>query len=129
MPRTAWRTDSGAWRAGVVFPNGFGALTEDAFVNDFANGVEPDVARVLYAARPRLGRALPRQDDRGGLAVQTSLVRGHRAGRHDFTRARTVPAEAHGCNDSRDRRRASVADQPSREVAQVVTDAVQAVQR
>jgi hypothetical protein len=27
--------------AGLVYAGGFGGLTEDAFVNDFANGVDP----------------------------------------------------------------------------------------
>jgi pimeloyl-ACP methyl ester carboxylesterase len=37
--------------AGLVYADGFGALTEDAFCNDFAGGVKPDLARVLYAVQ------------------------------------------------------------------------------
>jgi pimeloyl-ACP methyl ester carboxylesterase len=37
--------------AGVVTTNGFAQLTEAAFLNDFANGVDPAAARVLYAAQ------------------------------------------------------------------------------
>lgn len=44
--------------AGLVFVNGFGGLTEDAFLNDFANGVEPSNARVLYAAQGRVAEDL-----------------------------------------------------------------------
>ena len=35
--------------AGLVFADGFGQLSEDAFLNDFANGVDPDRAKVLCA--------------------------------------------------------------------------------
>jgi pimeloyl-ACP methyl ester carboxylesterase len=46
--------------AGLVYTGGFGALTEDAFLNDFANGVDPVRARVLYAVqRTGLGITLP----------------------------------------------------------------------
>jgi pimeloyl-ACP methyl ester carboxylesterase len=37
--------------AGVVVTNGFAQLSEAAFMNDFANGVEPRVARRLYAVQ------------------------------------------------------------------------------
>jgi pimeloyl-ACP methyl ester carboxylesterase len=37
--------------AGVVITNGFAQLSEAAFMSDFANGVEPRVARRLYAAQ------------------------------------------------------------------------------
>jgi pimeloyl-ACP methyl ester carboxylesterase len=35
--------------AGVVITDGFARLSEAAFLNDFANGVDPATARVLYA--------------------------------------------------------------------------------
>jgi pimeloyl-ACP methyl ester carboxylesterase len=44
--------------AGLVFADGFGALTQDAFLNDFANGVEPIQARVLYAVQGRVSQTL-----------------------------------------------------------------------
>jgi len=44
--------------AGLVFTDGFGALTEDAFRRDFANGVEPDLAGVLYAVQGRVSQGL-----------------------------------------------------------------------
>jgi hypothetical protein len=47
--------------AGLVYSGGFGGLTEDAFLNDFANGVDPVRARVLYAAQGRVSESLFRE--------------------------------------------------------------------
>jgi pimeloyl-ACP methyl ester carboxylesterase len=47
--------------AGLVYAGGFGGLTEDAFGNDFANGVDPARARVLYAAQGRVSESLFRE--------------------------------------------------------------------
>lgn len=44
--------------AGLVYTGGFGGLTEDAFLNDFANGVDRVRARVLYAAQGRVSESL-----------------------------------------------------------------------
>jgi pimeloyl-ACP methyl ester carboxylesterase len=44
--------------AGLVFTDGFGALAEDAFRRDFANGVEPGLAGVLYAVQGRVSQGL-----------------------------------------------------------------------
>jgi pimeloyl-ACP methyl ester carboxylesterase len=44
--------------AGLVFEQGFGGLTEDAFLNDFANGVDPVQARTLYAVQGRVSDTL-----------------------------------------------------------------------
>ena len=44
--------------AGIVYHNGFGGLTEEAFLNDFANGVPRDQARVLYAVQGRIAQTL-----------------------------------------------------------------------
>ena len=44
--------------AGLVYTGGFGGLTEDAFLNDFANGVDQVRARVLYAAQGRVSESL-----------------------------------------------------------------------
>ncbi|MEW2500975.1 alpha/beta hydrolase [Amycolatopsis sp. NPDC047767] len=44
--------------AGLVYQNGFGHLTEDAFLNDFANGVPTAQARVLYAVQGRVAQDL-----------------------------------------------------------------------
>ena len=47
--------------AGLVYSGGFGGLTEDAFLNDFANGVDPVRARTLYAAQGRVSESLFRE--------------------------------------------------------------------
>ncbi len=44
--------------AGLVYENGYGGLTEHAFLNDFANGVDPVKARALYAVQGRVSKAL-----------------------------------------------------------------------
>lgn len=44
--------------AGLVYADGFGSLTEVAFLNDFANGLEPEKARVLYAVQGRVSETL-----------------------------------------------------------------------
>jgi pimeloyl-ACP methyl ester carboxylesterase len=44
--------------AGLVYTDGFGGLTEDAFLNDFANGVDRVRARVLYAVQGRISESL-----------------------------------------------------------------------
>lgn len=44
--------------AGLVYADGYGALTRDAFLNDFANGVEPALAQVLYAVQGHVSAAL-----------------------------------------------------------------------
>jgi pimeloyl-ACP methyl ester carboxylesterase len=43
---------------GLVYEDGFGRLTEQAFMNDFANGVDPVKARVLYAVQGRVSDTL-----------------------------------------------------------------------
>jgi pimeloyl-ACP methyl ester carboxylesterase len=44
--------------AGLVFHDRFGALTEEAFLNDFANGIDPVRARTLYAVQGRVSDTL-----------------------------------------------------------------------
>jgi pimeloyl-ACP methyl ester carboxylesterase len=44
--------------AGLVYRNGFGGLTEAAFLNDFANGVPTTDAKVLYAVQGRIAQTL-----------------------------------------------------------------------
>src|ERR1700722_13176260 len=44
--------------AGLVFKDGFGGLTEEAFLDDFANGVDRDRARTLYAVQGRVSEML-----------------------------------------------------------------------
>lgn len=44
--------------AGLVHSDGFAQLTEDAFLRDFAGGVDPAKARVLYAVQGRIADTL-----------------------------------------------------------------------
>ena len=44
--------------AGLVYKGGFGGLTEEAFLQDFANGVERARARTLYAVQGRVSETL-----------------------------------------------------------------------
>jgi pimeloyl-ACP methyl ester carboxylesterase len=44
--------------AGLVTSGGFAQLGEEAFLNDFAGGVDPAKARVLYAVQGRVSTAL-----------------------------------------------------------------------
>jgi pimeloyl-ACP methyl ester carboxylesterase len=56
--------------AGLVFVRGFGALTENAFLNDFANGVDRAKARMLYAVQGQIAENL--FQDRTTVAAWTS---------------------------------------------------------
>jgi pimeloyl-ACP methyl ester carboxylesterase len=99
--------------AGLVYTDGFGALTEDAFLHDYADGVEPALARVLYAVQERVSETLFRGPGHGGgLAVTAGLVRGLPPGSHDLARAAAVHGRAHGRDDRRDRFRPPLAGHP-----------------
>src|SRR6204780_382113 len=69
--------------AGLVYADGFGALTEDAFCNDFADGVEPALARVLYAVQGRVSETLFR--DRTTAAAWRSRPAWYAVSRRDRT--------------------------------------------
>jgi pimeloyl-ACP methyl ester carboxylesterase len=69
--------------AGLVYADGFGALTEDAFLNDFAGGVEPDLARVLYAVQGRVSDTL--FSDRTTAAAWRSRPAWYAVSRQDRT--------------------------------------------
>lgn len=69
--------------AGLVYADGFGALTEDAFLRDFANGVEPDLARVLYAVQGRVSDTL--FGDRTTVAAWRSRPAWYAVSRQDRT--------------------------------------------
>ena len=69
--------------AGLVYQDGFGALTEDAFLNDFANGVDPAAARVLYAVQGRVSQTLFR--DRTTVAAWRSKPAWYAVSRQDRT--------------------------------------------
>jgi pimeloyl-ACP methyl ester carboxylesterase len=60
-PALAARFPAAPASAGLIYAGGFGALTEQAFLNDFANGVDPVQARVLYAVQGRVSEALFRE--------------------------------------------------------------------
>jgi pimeloyl-ACP methyl ester carboxylesterase len=68
---------------GLVYTDGFGALTEDAFLNDFANGVEPGLARVLYAVQGRVTDTL--FADRTTVAAWRSRPAWYAVSRQDRT--------------------------------------------
>jgi predicted alpha/beta hydrolase family esterase len=57
-PALARRFPAAPAGAGLVYADGFGALTEEAFRNDFANGVEPGLAGVLYAVQGHVSETL-----------------------------------------------------------------------
>jgi pimeloyl-ACP methyl ester carboxylesterase len=57
-PALAARFPASPASAGLVYQEGFGGLTEQAFLNDFANGVRTERARVLYAAQGRVAQTL-----------------------------------------------------------------------
>jgi pimeloyl-ACP methyl ester carboxylesterase len=57
-PALAARFPTPPANAGLVYRNGFGQLTEDAFLNDFANGVPESRARVLSAVQGRVAQTL-----------------------------------------------------------------------
>jgi pimeloyl-ACP methyl ester carboxylesterase len=69
--------------AGLVYTDGFGALTEDAFLHDFADGVEPALARVLYAVQGRVSETLFR--DRATAAAWRSRPAWYAVSRRDRT--------------------------------------------
>jgi pimeloyl-ACP methyl ester carboxylesterase len=69
--------------AGLVYAGGFGALTEEAFGHDFANGVEPSLARVLYAVQGRVSDTL--FSDRTTAAAWRSRPAWYAVSRRDRT--------------------------------------------
>jgi pimeloyl-ACP methyl ester carboxylesterase len=69
--------------AGLVYADGFGALTRDAFLNDFANGVEPTTARVLYAVQGQVSDTL--FGDRTTVAAWRSRPSWYAISRQDRT--------------------------------------------
>jgi pimeloyl-ACP methyl ester carboxylesterase len=69
--------------SGVIYVDGFGALTEEAFLRDFANGVEPGLARVLYAVQGRVSENLFR--DRTTAAAWRTRPAWYAVSRQDRT--------------------------------------------
>jgi predicted alpha/beta hydrolase family esterase len=69
--------------AGLVYTNGFGALTEHAFLHDFANGVDRNRARVLYAVQGHISATL--FSDRTTVAAWRSKPSWYAVSKHDRT--------------------------------------------
>ncbi len=69
--------------AGLKYSDGFGSLTEDAFRNDFANGVEPGLAGVLYAVQGQVSQTL--FQDRTTAAAWRSRPAWYAVSREDRT--------------------------------------------
>lgn len=69
--------------AGLEYSDGFGSLTEDAFRNDFANGVEPGLAGVLYAVQGQISQTL--FQDRTTVAAWRSRPAWYAVSRQDRT--------------------------------------------
>jgi pimeloyl-ACP methyl ester carboxylesterase len=116
--------------AGLVWTDGFGALAEDAFLNDFANGVERVQARVLYAVQGRVAETLFR--DRTTVAAWRSRPAWYAVSRQDRTispelqrfmaqRMRATTAEIEAGH-------LSLISHPE-EVTQLIMNAVQAVRQ
>jgi pimeloyl-ACP methyl ester carboxylesterase len=69
--------------AGLVYRNGFGQLTEESFLKDFANGVDPARARVLSAVQGRVSATL--FSDRTTVAAWRSKPTRYAVSRRDRT--------------------------------------------
>jgi pimeloyl-ACP methyl ester carboxylesterase len=113
--------------AGLVYTDGFGALTEDAFLNDFANGVDPARARVLYAVQGRVSESL--FGDRTTVAAWRSKPSWYAISRQDRTTSPELERFlAHRMNATTieiDSGHLSLITHPQ-EVTQLILDAVQA---
>jgi pimeloyl-ACP methyl ester carboxylesterase len=116
--------------AGLVYTGGFGALTEDAFLNDFANGVEPVTARVLYAVQGRVSQTL--FGDRTTVAAWRSRPSWYAVSRQDRTISPELErfmAERMGATTVEiDSGHLSLITHPA-EVTQLIMNAVQAVRQ
>jgi pimeloyl-ACP methyl ester carboxylesterase len=114
--------------AGLVYTDGFGALTREAFLADFANGVEAGLARVLYAVQGRVSSTLFK--DRTTVAAWRTRPAWYAVSRQD----RTIPAELQRFMADRmgattveiDAGHLSLISHPD-EVAQLIMSAVRAV--
>ena len=115
--------------AGLVYTDGFGALTEQAFLNDFANGVEPSLARVLYAVQGRVSETL--FEDRTTVAAWRSKPAWYAVSRQDRTISpelqRFLAERMQATTVEIDSGHLSLISHP-REVWQLIMDAVHAVQ-
>jgi pimeloyl-ACP methyl ester carboxylesterase len=114
--------------AGLVFTDGFGALTEDAFLTDFANGVDPVQARVLYAVQGRVSETL--FADRTTAAAWRSRPTWYAVSRQDRTTSpeleRFLAERMHATTVEIDSGHLSLVTHPD-EVTALIMDAVRAV--
>jgi pimeloyl-ACP methyl ester carboxylesterase len=111
--------------AGLVYTEGFGALTEDAFLNDFANGVDPVLARVLYAVQGRVSERL--FGDRTTVAAWQSRPAWYAVSRQDRTISpelqRFMAARMHATTVEIDSGHLSLITHPD-DVTRLILDAV-----
>jgi pimeloyl-ACP methyl ester carboxylesterase len=116
--------------AGLVYADGFGALSEDAFLNDFANGVEPVQARALFAVQGRVSETLLR--DRTTVAAWRSRPTWYAVSRRDRTISpelqRFLAERMHATTIEIDSGHLSLITRPG-EVTQLLMNAIQAVRR
>jgi pimeloyl-ACP methyl ester carboxylesterase len=116
--------------AGLVFADGFGALTEKAFLNDFANGVDQAQARVLHAVQGHVAEALFR--DRTTEAAWRSKPSWYAISRQDRTIAPELQVflaeRMHATAIEIDSGHLSLITH-SHDVTQLIMDAVQSVGR
>jgi pimeloyl-ACP methyl ester carboxylesterase len=116
--------------AGLVYADGFGALTEDAFLNDFANGVDPVRARVLYAVQGRVSETL--FHERTTVAAWRSKPSWYAISRQDRTTSpeleRFLASRMNAGTVEIDSGHLSMITHPQ-EVAQLILDAARATRR
>ena len=110
-----------AANSGLVFHDRFGALTEEAFLNDFANGIDPARARTLYAVQGRVSDTL--FTDRTSEAAWRSKPSWYAVsmpGSHDLSGVTAFPCSPDAGQDLRDRLWPPLNDQPP--TADLATD-------
>ena len=116
--------------AGLVYTGGFGALSEDAFLNDFANGVDPVRARVLYAVQGRVSETL--FSDRTTVAAWRSKPSWYAISRQDRTTSpeleRFLADRMHATTIEIDSGHLSLVTHPD-QVAQLIVEAARATSR
>jgi pimeloyl-ACP methyl ester carboxylesterase len=116
--------------AGLVYADGLGALTQSTFLNDFANGVEPVQARVLYAVQGQVSETLFR--DRTTVAAWRSRSAWYAISRQDRTISpelqRFLAGRMHATTVEIDAGHLSLITHPGA-VTQLIINAVQAVRR
>jgi pimeloyl-ACP methyl ester carboxylesterase len=114
--------------AGLVYAGGYGALTEHAFLNDFANGIDPVRARVLYAVQGHVAAQL--FHDRTTVAAWRSRPTWYAISRQDRTIApdlqRFLAQRMHATTTEIDAGHLSIVSHPD-EVSRLIETAVGAV--